>query len=206
MSYDVANLEGYLNRNLFIYDEFFEKPCVRSVHCNRITLSEKGICAQCLKLKKNPQFLLMLRRKSKNRDQRYTNDRYCSNKVLCSRLKHLRTKVASFKFSELVLQKKVKTLTKLKETLSSVMAEATVRNDQQSIHYNLKVALKKGYLRDKQTVMSFLTDISANIRRKANGKRYTDALKDFYTWIRIKGGPRVIKFMQDNLDGPGRYF
>ena len=102
------------------------------------------------------------------------------------------------------MHKKLKVLTKVKETLSSVMAEATVRQDQQSLFYNLKVAQQKGYLRDKKTVLSFLTDISSNIRRKANGKRYTEALKDFYSWIRIKGGPRVVKFMQENLDGPGK--
>ena len=82
------------------------------------------------------------------------------------------------------------------------MAKATVRQDQQSLFYNLKVSQQNRYLRDKKTVLPSLTDISSNIRRKANGKRYTEALKNFYSWIRIKGGPRVVKSMQKNLDGP----
>ena len=203
-SYNLSNLAGYLNRKLFYYDEFYDPPCVRSVKCTRLTVSEKGVCAQCQHLKKDKHFLLMLRRKSRNKDQRFTNDNYCSHKTLCARLKRLRSRVSTYKFSELVMHKKLKVLTKVKETLSSVMAEATVRQDQQSLFYNLKVAQQKGYLRDKKTVLSFLTDISSNIRRKANGKRYTEALKDFYSWIRIKGGPRVVKFMQENLDGPGK--
>ena len=65
---------------------------------------------------------------------------------MCARLKRLRSRVSTYKFSELVMHKKLKVLTKVKETLSSVMAEATVRQDQQSLFYNLKVAQQKGYL------------------------------------------------------------
>ena len=96
------------------------------------------------------------------------------------------------------------TWSKKKEPLSAVMAESTCRADQKSIYYNLRRAYDKGLLSSKRQVLSFITDISANIRRKTSGKRYSLAMKDFYSWLQIKGGPCIIKFMQDNLDGPGK--
>ena len=66
-------------------------------------------------------------------------------------------------------------------------------------------AFKKGYFDNKRQVLSFITDIKANLHRKTRGKCFTDSLNDLYTWMRIKGGPLVIRFLQDNMDGPGNY-
>ena len=56
------------------------------------------------------------------------------------------------------------------------MAESTCRADQKSIYYNLRRAYDKGLLSSKRQVLSFITEISAYIRRKTSGKLYSLAM------------------------------
>lgn len=202
----MLSLKGHVNPKLFYYDSFSSPSCVRSVSCLKVTRLSTKICTECSALRRNPKFLVTLKSKKKKRNQLFTNDKYCSHQMLCSRLKKYRGSIYKLRLDNHILSKKVVSLRKVKTTLSDVMAEATCRSDQKSIYYNLKRAYNKGYLNDKKHILSFMTDISANIRRRSNGKRYTAAMKDFYAWIRIKGGPRMIRFLQDNLDGPGTFY
>ena len=202
-TYQLSSLRGYHNPTLFHFDEYFKRGCVRSTKCLRVTMSPTNICTKCRQLRKDKLFVSTLRRKAAHKRQDFTNDRFCSQSLLCQRLKKLRSKNGDLKLSNFTLSKKVVSLSKIKRTLSSVMAEAVCRKDQKSIYHNMTRAFKKGYFDNKRQVLSFITDISANLHRKTRGKRYTDSLKDLYTWLRIKGGPRVIRFLQDNMDGPG---
>lgn len=202
--YYFSSLKGHINPKLYFYDNFFSQGCVRSVKCIRLTTDKSLICCECRVLRKSKLLLATLRSKAKNKRQKFTNDNYCSNTTLCARLRQKRFTINRLRLSNHTLSKKVVSLSKTKETLSAVMAESTCRADQKSIYYNLRRAYDKGLLSSKRQVLSFITDISANIRRKTSGKRYSLAMKDFYSWLRIKGGPRIIKFMQDNLDGPGK--
>ena len=54
-------------------------------------------------------------------------------------------------------------------------------------------------------MLKFFQDVSHNLARKSSGKRYSDAVKDLYTWLRIKGGPRIVKMLAMNFDGPGGF-
>ena len=65
---------------------------------------------------------------------------------------------------------------KKKETFSAVLAESTCRADQKSRYDNLRRAYDKGLWSSKRQVRSFITEITAYMRRKTSGKRYSLAM------------------------------
>lgn len=184
------------------YSDKYSDHAVRSVKCNRITTSAIKICPNCQCLSKNQSFLMTLWRSALGHNQLKTNDRYASRPILLRRLQSARNINFRLRLSNHSLAKKALSLTIYKTTIAEVMAEATKRADQKSIVYNLKVAHRRGLLASKPQVLSFITDISANLKRSTTGKRYSQAMKDLFSWIQIKGGPRMVKFLEDNLDGP----
>ena len=66
--------------------------------------------------------------------------------------------------------------------------------------------IKKGDIKGKESVINVMKVIAKNLPRNKKGHRYISVddtdYSDIFEGILILGGPRVLEFVADNLDGP----
>ena len=148
-------------------------------------------------------FRKVLHRSKQNRIKKFTNDKYLTHSLLLARTAKLRREVHQYKKQYTILKTDFSSLKRGKARLSSIIAESTARDDCRAVTFNLRLAYRKGYLTDKKRVLEFSGNVTANLRRKNTGKRYNDVSTKFYESLIIMGGPRIVKFVADNLQGPG---
>mgnify|MGYP001795138430 FL=1 len=203
--HDVSKLLGKENPKYYYTDAYATTgPCIRSVTCTRLITEDMKLCTACKTLQKSDQFVHTLKRSSQNKTQNFTNDKYLSRRHLLSRIKKLRKQYAWSHKKVMILHTSFNEVKRQKTKLSHLIAEATTREDTKSIVYNLRNAYKKGYLSDKSTVLQLVRNVTANLNRKGHGKRYDSLTEQFYEALLIIGGPRVAKFVADNMNGPGK--
>lgn len=203
-TFDLTKVYGKQNPALYCYDAFSpDGPCIRSTQCKRITQQSSRNCGRCRQLLKNKLFRKVLRRSKQNRIKKFTNDKYLTHSLLLARTAKLRREVHQYKKQYTILKTDFLSLKRGKARLSSIIAESTARDDCRAVTFNLRLAYRKGYLTDKKRVLEFIGNVTANLRRKNTGKRYNDVSTKFYESLIIMGGPRIAKFVADNLQGPG---
>ena len=140
---------------------------------------------------------------SANKQQKFTNDAYLPRPALLARVKGLRIEMRLKKKNNIFLQTSYNELKRAKTRLSSILSECTARKDTKAIIYNLRCAYEKGYLSDKDNVLSLIQNVTANLQKKNHGKRYEKISKNFYEALMLIGGPRVTRCVADNMNGPG---
>ncbi len=89
-----------------------------------------------------------------------------------------------------------------KQRFVSKIRSAAGRGDVSDICKNLQHAYEVGLLSDKSNILKFMKTLSANLGKKAKGKRYDEFTKQMALSLNILGGPQLAKVFSENLGGP----
>lgn len=89
-------------------------------------------------------------------------------------------------------------MTSLKEKLFKF----TERKDVFRFCKDVYEAHKQGKMQGKDAVWDFVKDIFHNLMHPKVGKRYRTSTKYLFEMIKLRGGPRLHRFISLNLDGP----
>ena len=168
-------LFGKENPSLYFYDAYCPSGAtIRSINCSRKCHSPTNICQECQAMLRDDKFQHTLKRAqvSANKQQKFTNDAYLPRPALLARVKGLRIEMRLKKKNNMFLQTSYNELKRAKTRLSSILSECTARKDTKAIIYNLRCAYEKGYLSDKDNVLSLIQNVTANLQKKNHGKRY----------------------------------
>lgn len=68
--------------------------------------------------------------------------------------------------------------------------------------YKLSKAGQEGKFTDKHVLLDTLNTVANNLNVKARGKRFKASVKHFYKTILILGGPRLARFVAQNVHDP----
>ena len=168
------------------------KGAIRSVHCIRDKAIRNNSCSECLKLLTAKSFKARVRRMNtgKSLSKHRSNNKYLPAASKIKKLNSLRSQNNTLRLHTHRLAMLLSRTKTRKRKLAVKLSEMAQRGDVSAIIENLNRSYEKGCLNGKSLVLKFMRDITENLRRKANGKRYNEASKNMYEALSIIGGPR----------------
>ena len=90
-----------------------------------------------------------------------------------------------------------------RELLKEKLSKYASTGDMKAVAHKLVVAANDGKLKKKQVLSDMLQTVAHNLHRQPKGRRYNKSVQEFYEVLLILGGPRLARFVAENLDGPG---
>ena len=174
---------------------------IRSPKCHRITSAEDSMCYQCKQVPTLRKFRRMVIRHS-SKPSRHTRDGYLTKTEQKNKLTRLEPLVDTSQFNEVRIKKDIKQIRQRKVKMTDVFKESVNSADVLSIVSNLKLADDQGLLDKKENVITFLRTITENLKKSPKGKRYDEFTKELYHCLSVIGGPRIVRFIAENLSGP----
>ena len=178
----------------------------RSYKCNLETVNENEICSECASVTKMKSFKKRLKlRLSYNGEKRGDTIRfdYLSHQELLIKARH-QSKTISNLNDELFLTKSTAARLRIrKKALAEKLAQFASTGDMKAVAHKLVTAANEGKLRKKNVLSGMIQTVAKNLHRQPQGRRFETSVQEFYEVILILGGPRLARFVAENLDGPG---
>ena len=180
-----------------------QRGTIRSISCNRITTNKSGICNACATIPSLTAFRLrVFRHKNKPEPKLKTNNKHLGSTQAIMKFSAIRSKSKREAMKQVWVHTKTQKLLAQKQRLVSKIKSAADCGDVSEICKNLQSAYEAGLLSNKTNILSFMKTLSANLGKKAKGRRYDEFTRQMALSFNILGGPLLAKTFSENLLGP----
>lgn len=204
-----ATMTTFLSREevISIHGTFRHKECKR-VNADGVPF-DNFQCSKCASIPKEQDFCMRLFREKRAFESRGSRDTgggrrldFMTNSEILGIARSKGIVIRRLKKEIWFIRTKVAALSVKVRSLQESTFEAMERGDVRKFCYDIVNAHKFGLFEGKNALWNFLTDISQNIARVGQGKRYSKTTKDLFEAIKLWGGTRLHNFLSLNLEGP----
>ncbi|CAM6094641.1 unnamed protein product [Calypogeia fissa] len=187
--------------------------CFRHVACMRISTDSDGFqdftCDKCHSIIQEKDFKMRVFREEKAAIKRGDRDTGRGRRIDFLRtdeakllIKQKNAKARRLERELWVLQARLLRQKASRKSFIMVQEELANREDITNFCRRIVNSWRDGLWGGKEALWDFMSDVSKNLSRKANGRRYSKNTKVTWEVVKLRAGPVISKFLTRNLQGP----